>query len=319
MYQLIKVFAWLAFPVYCRKIKIINRQLLQYRGGPVLLAVNHPNSFLDAIILCTLFDAPLHSLARGDVFKRKAIRRILAALHMLPVYRESEGIENIDENYKTFDGCKKIFKTKGIVLIFTEGLCINEWHLRPLKKGTARLAISCWEDGIPLQILPIGINYSSFHKFGKNIHLQLGEFITAKSIENSNSHGQSIQAVNQKIKEQLQQFVFEIDATDHASIQRVFFVPQSLLKKIILFIPSIIGWLLHAPIYYPVKKAVLKKSVETDHFDSILISVFFLVYPLYLLLITSLAWLLTHHWLSLGILLILPFTAWAHVQLKKQL
>ena len=319
MYQLIKVFAWLAFPVYCRKIKIINRQLLQYRGGPVLLAVNHPNSFLDAIILCTLFDAPLHSLARGDVFKRKAIRRILTALHMLPVYRESEGIENIDENYKTFDGCKKIFKTKGIVLIFTEGLCINEWHLRPLKKGTARLAISCWEDGIPLQILPIGINYSSFHKFGKNIHLQLGEFITAKSIENSNSHGQSIQAVNQKIKEQLQQFVFEIDATDHATIQRVFFVPQSLLKKMILFIPSIIGWLLHAPIYYPIKKGVLKKSVKTDHFDSILISVFFLVYPLYLLLITSLAWLLTHHWLCPGILLILPFTAWAHVQLKKQL
>ena len=56
--------------------------------------------------------------------------------------------------------------------IFSEGKCINEWHLRPLKKGTARLAISSWEENIPLEVLPVGINYSSFRRFGKNVYYQ---------------------------------------------------------------------------------------------------------------------------------------------------
>ena len=75
----------------------------------------------------------------------------------------------MEHNYETFAACKEIFKKDGIVLIFSEGRCINEWHLRSLMKGTARLAISSWEDGIELVILPTGINYQSFNVFGKNI------------------------------------------------------------------------------------------------------------------------------------------------------
>jgi len=37
--------------------------------GPLLLACNHPNSFLDGIILDILFDEPIWALTRGDVFK----------------------------------------------------------------------------------------------------------------------------------------------------------------------------------------------------------------------------------------------------------
>jgi 1-acyl-sn-glycerol-3-phosphate acyltransferase len=68
---------------------------------------------------------------------------------MFPVYRVSEGVENLNSNYETFKGCKTLFRKKGIVLIFSEGKCINEWHLRPLKKGTARLAIKQLGRNIP--------------------------------------------------------------------------------------------------------------------------------------------------------------------------
>jgi 1-acyl-sn-glycerol-3-phosphate acyltransferase len=146
--------------------------------GPLLIAANHPNSFLDAIILSSLFKQPIYSLARGDAFTNKLVTRILTSLNMLPVYRVSEGVENLEHNYTTFDACQKLLSDNKIILIFSEGRCINEWRLRPLKKGTARLALTAWMHNVPLRVLPLGINYSSFRKFGKIIILNFGSFIT---------------------------------------------------------------------------------------------------------------------------------------------
>jgi len=318
LYHLVKILARLAIKFYCRDIAINKKEILK-ADGPLLLAVNHPNSFLDAIIFCTLFDKPVYSLARGDAFKGKLVSKILFSLKLLPVYRVSEGVENLEENYKTFDQCKEIFNQNGIVLIFSEGRCINEWHLRSLKKGTARLAISSWEDGIPLKVLPIGINYSSFSKFGKNVKIFFGDFITANDISSNNGHGKNIQSFNANLLQQLQSFVFEIESGDKALLHQKFYVPQPFLKKIILFIPAVLGWALHAPLYYPLKIIVKKSAFDTDHYDSIMVSFLLLAYPLYLLIITLVAFFVFHQWYALLVLLVFPFTAWAPIQLKKQL
>ncbi|HEX7846029.1 MAG TPA: 1-acyl-sn-glycerol-3-phosphate acyltransferase, partial [Chitinophagaceae bacterium] len=180
-YRILKPFIRLAILIFCRKI-IINKPALLKSKGPILLACNHPNSFLDSVIINALFQQPVWSLARGDAFKKPFYARLLAALKILPVFRTSEGVENLAENYKTFDACIEIFKKKGIVLIYSEGKCINEWHLRPLKKGTARLAIRAFEENIPLQVLPVGINYSSFHRFGKNMFINFGNIITVSNV-----------------------------------------------------------------------------------------------------------------------------------------
>lgn len=318
LYSCIKIIARLGIKIYCRNISI-NKPGILKTDGPLLLASNHPNSFLDAIILCTLFNKPVYSLARGDAFKGKFITKLLFSLKLLPVYRVSEGVENLEENYKTFDECKKIFKQNGIVLIFSEGKCVNEWHLRPLKKGTARLAISSWEDGIPLKVLPVGINYNSFQKFGKNVKLFFGAMITAADVDNNIGHGRSIQSFNSNLLKQLQPFVFEINAEGKNALQDKLYVPPSLVKKILLFFPAAIGWLLHAPVYYPVKGSIKKMSFHTDHFDSIMVGSFFLLYPLYSITIAAIVFAITRQAASLLLLLIMPFTAWAYIQLKKQL
>ncbi|MBC7887234.1 MAG: 1-acyl-sn-glycerol-3-phosphate acyltransferase [Ferruginibacter sp.] len=317
LYGFVKIIARAAIKFYCRDLWL-NKKALLNCDGPLLLAANHPNSFLDAIILCTIFDKPVYSLARGDAFNGKLVTKILLSLKMLPVYRVSEGVENLEENYKTFDLCKEIFKQNGIVLIFSEGKCINEWHLRPLKKGTARLAISSWTDGIPLKVLPVGINYSSFEKFGKNIRMFFGEFITRNDIDMQDGPGKSIQAFNTKLQNQLAPFVFEIDKTDKAKLKASFYVRQPALKRILLYLPSIAGWLLHAPLFYPVKKIVTKKTNSTDHYDSVVIALLFLAYPVYAGMVTCLFFLYSGQWYALWLLLIFPATAWAHLQLKKQ-
>ncbi|MDO9373560.1 MAG: 1-acyl-sn-glycerol-3-phosphate acyltransferase [Ferruginibacter sp.] len=318
LYGLVKIIAKLAFRFYCRHLKITRPGLLN-SGGPLLLAANHPNSFLDAIILCTLFKRPVYSLARGDAFKGQLLSRLLLSLKLLPVYRVSEGVENLEENYKTFDACKEIFKQNGIVLIFSEGRCVNEWHLRPLKKGTARLALSCWEDDIPLKVIPVGINYSSFRKFGKNIDLYFGEYFTASDIGTENGYGRSIQEFNQVLKARLRPFVYEIANNDSRELQRTFYRPVPALKKIILGIPAVLGWILNAPLYVLLKKVTNKILASSDHFDSVVVAMLFLTYPVYVSLLTLTAFLLTGQVASLLLLLLVPFTAWAYVQLKQQL
>ena len=313
-----KILSRLALPIWCRRLTINKPELLKEKG-PLLIASNHPDSFLDSVLLDTIFKQPVWSLARGDVFKKPFHIKLLTALKILPVYRTSEGVENLSENYKTFEECIAIFKKKGIITIYSEGKCINEWHLRPLKKGTARLAVKAWDENIPLKILPVGINYSSFSRFGKNIFLNFGEIITATDIINGGADGQRHLAFNSKLKSELEKLVFEIPAGNKELRREKLGVKISLAKRILLSLPALLGWLLHLPLFIPVKQFSRQKTKGTDHYDSVITGILLITYPLYLVFITVFLLLITCSWWLLLVLPVFPFTAWAFVQLKLQL
>ena len=315
LYRLLKIPAKIAIHFYCRSIRINNKAYL-HAEGPLLIAANHPNSFLDAVILATLFKKPIYSLTRGDMYKKPFVSKILHAMKMFPVFRMSEGVENLEQNYQTFEKCKDVFRKNGIVLIFSEGLCQNEWHLRPMKKGTARLAISSWQENIPLKILPTGLNYSAFKLFSKNILLNFGDIIHEEDIDHTNGYGKTISDFNQILTTRLGPLVVELPQHDKAVRKKKFYIRQPLLKKIILGIPAVAGYLLHAPLYTMIKRYTESKAGGTGHFDSIIVAILFAAYPLYLLLLCLLVWAFSGPaWL---VFIILPFCAWSYVHLKRQ-
>ncbi len=318
LYRFLKIFVRLAMLIFCRKV-IINKPSILQNRGPLLLACNHPNSFLDSVIINALFNDPVWSLARGDAFRKKLYARILESLKIMPVYRSSEGVENLNENYKTFDNCMSIFHNNGIVLIYSEGKCINEWHLRPLKKGTARLAIKAWEENIPLRVIPVGINYSSFRRFGKNVFINFGETLTARDINLHEPDGLRHQAFNNKLQEQLQELVYEISKPAKSPEQEKLVIKPSLFKKILLGIPALAGWFLHLPLFLPVKNFTWKRTYKNDHYDSVMMGILFLAYPFYLLLLITILWVFIKSWWVFVLVLLIPFTAWSYVQLKPQL
>jgi len=309
---------WLAMLIFCRRILVNKPQELK-RNGPLLLACNHPNSFLDATILAELFKQDVYSLTRGDVFKKPVYRRILRSLKLLPVYRETEGVGNLGINYETFDECKNIFRKNGIVLIFSEARSLNEWHLRPLKKGTARLAFGSWDENIPVDVLPVGINYSSFRRFSKNVFIKFGDIMTIRDFDLNHGDGKRYQSFTNNLQEQLQELVFEIDKNDIQKQKTLLEQRPSVLTNIILFIPAVLGWLLHAPLYLPLKNLTHKKTFNNDHYDSVLVALLLFSYPFYVLLISIIALLVTGNFLALLLIIVLPFTAWAYAQLKPQL
>lgn len=287
--------------------------------GPLLLAANHPNSFLDAVILDILFKEPIVSLARGDVFKNKWAAKILMKLRILPVYRLREGAENLSENYRTFDTCVEIFKQNGIVLIFSEGLCQNEWHLRPLKKGTARLALQTWKENIELQILPVGLNYSSHRRFAKTIEINFGVPFSSKDLDLNGNEGMKIQAINNEILNQLQSLVHEIEKDDHKKIEEIFAPKKTPIKKLLFWIPAKIGFFIHAPLYKMMQKGLGKRVARSVHSDSIYMFFLMFLYPAFLFLTTSICWLMTKSEWSLLTPLILAFSAYAYAQTKNNL
>jgi hypothetical protein len=237
----------------------------------------------------------------------------------MPVYRTSEGVENLNVNYQTFNSCVHLFKQKCIVTIYSEALCVNEWHLRPLKKGTARLAIQAWEAGIPLEVIPVGINYSSFNLFGKNIHLNFGKPITANEVPPQASDGQRNNLFNQKLTVAMQELVYEIPAKDHSLLEKKLGVPISNTEKLLWWLPAKLGQLLHYPLYTPIKNFARKKFKNTGHIDSVISALLLLTYPIYLLILFLMCCIVGLTKIeAAAVLTLLPLLARAHVRIKPQ-
>ncbi|MFV0606368.1 MAG: 1-acyl-sn-glycerol-3-phosphate acyltransferase [Niabella sp.] len=299
---------------FCYSINV-NKTVLLKSKGPLLIASNHPNSFLDAIIYDILFDVPIWSLARGDVFKRfPTVVPFLNKVKIFPIYRTREGAANLSENYKTFDACMEVFSKKEAVTIFSEALCVNEWHLRPLRKGTARIAFMAWQNQMPLQVLPAGINYSSFRRFGKQVDVNLGTPITQSKFDMNDSDGNRNLAFNKELQHQLSSLVYEIKPGDNKTFDEKFKIHPQPVKEIVLFIPAAIAAITHAPIYFAAKLFVKKLVNNNDHYDSLLLSFLLFTYPFYLLLFTGISWAWSRHIYSLLLLVVLPLTVLAYVK-----
>jgi 1-acyl-sn-glycerol-3-phosphate acyltransferase len=210
-----------------------------------------------------------------------------------------------------------VFKKNGIVIIFSEGGCLNEWHLRPLRKGTARLAISSWKQDIPLTVIPVGFNYSGFRNFGKNLHINFGEPIDRDPVLSKDSEGKQLLAFNSQLEKQLSDLVYEIPIGDTAAVKAKLNYPVPIWQKILLFPFAVAGFFLHAPLYLLVKGFTFR-LFDNDHFDSVVVSVLMITYPFYYILLLILCGLFFGTTATLCSAFLLPFAAWAYVRIKPQ-
>jgi hypothetical protein len=151
------------------------------------------------------------------------------------------------------------------------------------------------------------------------VFINFGEPITKKDINFDKAEGLRHQVFNDKLRKQFEHLVFVIPKTDTQKQSELLEVHPSLLKRILLFVPAALGFLIHAPLYLPVKKFTWKRTYNNDHYDSIMTAILLLSYPLYLLLIVLTLFFLLHSWYVFLLLILLPFTAWCYVQLKAQL
>ena len=260
MINILKLFIRAALWLFCAEINTKNKYLLNTKG-PLLIIANHPNSFLDAIIIGTRYNRTIHFLARGDVFTKKLHRFLLSLLNMIPVYRLREGKEFLHLNEYAFVESARLLKNNEAVLIFIEGTCLNTNALQPFKKGTARILQACHTENLFPQIHLAGIAYNNFKGIGKRVNLCIEPFSQTTAILSPKDRVNFNNAVFEKLS---------------ALILPTAHTPT--IKKNALYY-------LNLPFYNIVYRFVDKKTKGTVFFDSVLFSVLFFLYPIYLLFI----------------------------------
>lgn len=300
IYRLVKWWVTLTHSLYFRKnFKQLDAASLANNGRGKLFAANHPNSFIDPMSLAINLPYPIHFLVRGDALRGPMGKFLKNYLKLLPVWREREGRDNLKSNYDTFETCLEIWKKGGAVIIFSEGLCVNEWRLRPLPKGTARLAQSAWEQGLELDIIPTAFNYAHFSGPGKYMTTTSLPPLDYKTIfEQQPNAALAQKEFNERLKAALEKEVWHAEEETEAAQKFPLPVTNSVVRRILRSATL----LLHGIYYLPIRALLRKKAGPTVHYDAALFGVLMVTYPVFLLFV----WLV---FTGLGVAYPLAFTA----------
>jgi len=207
-YYPLKIFVFILGNLYFRQIKITGHKNLPAKG-PVILAINHQNALLDALLISALFRRNTFFITRGDIFRSPVINKILRGLKMLPVYRLRDGYFGIKRNDETFETSRKKLLEGRVIGIFPEGSHSLLYRIRPLKKGVARLAFIT-EDAANfssgLMVVPVGIQYESHFGPDGRVLISIGEpiktadFKDAYSSNQNHANEQFLHVLSEKMK-----------------------------------------------------------------------------------------------------------------------
>jgi 1-acyl-sn-glycerol-3-phosphate acyltransferase len=177
LYALLKLVVKIALRVFYKKVHIQTSGPVP-ATGPLIVVANHPNTFMDPIVIAAMLRQEVYFLTNGSVFKSPVAGWILKRMNMIPVYRQEDVTGKTPDNRATFARCFQFLAEKGTLLIFPEGSSVNERRLRKLKTGTARIALGFeaerdFQGG--LQILTVGLNYSQANRFRSELFIHVDE------------------------------------------------------------------------------------------------------------------------------------------------
>ena len=161
--------------------------------GAIIVAPNHCNTLMDALVVLRAFDNETVFGARADMFNKPLIAKMMYYIRILPMVRQRDGLRNVLKNYETQEIIVDTLKNKVRFCMFPEGRHRAMHSLQTLGKGTFRAALAAnasFGEEMPVYIVPAGIEYGDFFRyrstslitFGKPINVT--EFLKNTDLEN---------------------------------------------------------------------------------------------------------------------------------------
>src|SRR5436189_276591 len=127
-------------------------------AGPVLLCINHPNNFIDSLLVGAAVGRKVHYLATAGLFRRRLVARFLRACGAISVYRRQDdprtcrrpptvgaGLADpatTEKNADTFAACAAALAEGHVIAIYPEGTTHAEARVQRIKTGAARIALA---------------------------------------------------------------------------------------------------------------------------------------------------------------------------------
>lgn len=176
--RLVQLFARTIAEIFFARVRLVGTENLK-TTGPAILVANHPNTFLDPLLITALSPGRLHYWAKSTLWRAPIIGSILDRLGGIPVYRRQDYAEaQQGQNNLTLEIAADRLCGGAWILIFPEGVSQPGLNLKPLKTGAARLGYLTLEReqwNAELPIIPIGIDYMEPEIFRSNVTIRIGE------------------------------------------------------------------------------------------------------------------------------------------------
>lgn len=185
LYAFLKVIVRIALRIFFKSLRVNNLSRLSV-DGPLIVVANHPNTFMDPIVIACFLKQQVYFLTNGSIFNTPFKKRLLNLINMVPIYRKEDSGGKSPDNREVFKKCYEFLNSGGTLIIFPEGSSVNERRLRKLKTGTARIALGAEQEydfDLDLNILTIGLNYSDARRFRSELYVNADEIIQVKDFK----------------------------------------------------------------------------------------------------------------------------------------
>ena len=150
-----------------RKVEVRGKENIP-SDGAVIIAPNHCNTLMDALVILRAFDDETVFGARADMFNNPFIAKLMYFIRILPMVRQRDGLRNVLKNYETQEIIVDTLKNKVRFCMFPEGRHRPAHSLQILGKGTFRAALAAnaeFGDKMPVYIVPAGIEYGDYFRY----------------------------------------------------------------------------------------------------------------------------------------------------------
>ena len=188
-YRILRGFGRLALRWFYRDVEVVGTERLP-ATGPVLLASNHPNALVDALVIGCTLRRPVTLTAKATLLDSPVTRRVLRAAGVVPLRRASDdarngagGILDPSRNANAFTAVLDVLEEGGIVLVFPEGKSHSDPELAPLKTGLARMALMARDERrLTVPIIPVGLTFERKGEPRSRVLMYVGTPVSADAV-----------------------------------------------------------------------------------------------------------------------------------------
>jgi 1-acyl-sn-glycerol-3-phosphate acyltransferase len=182
LYRALRAAADVALRWYYGDIVVQGAERIPSRG-PLVVASNHPNALVDALLVSTTLRRRVRMTAKATLFEHPLLAPLLRAVGVVPLRRAKDeltarraGTPSVARNAESFQQVTEALVQGGVVLVFPEGISHDEPALAPLKTGAARMALAASEAGaVGLRLLPVGLIFERKEEPRSRVLVRVGE------------------------------------------------------------------------------------------------------------------------------------------------
>lgn len=236
--QIIHAIISVALRLFFRRIETANVEKVP-KDEPIIFVLNHPNGLVDPALVFVSLPRRVSFLAKSTLFKIPIGGKILKILEALPVYRRIDEGEDMSKNLETFRVCRELLAQNRCIAIFPEGISHDDTKLKPIKTGTARIALGAMgisdskfqisnsrdkitdhrplNTDLSLKIMAVGLFYTSKTAFRSEVLIRYGKLIEIKSVEldeNGEPPIEAIQDLTNKIEKALREVTLNLESAE---------------------------------------------------------------------------------------------------------